>query len=873
MDELELPGAAAPEPGERPAPAANVTPTYDDDPDYDPRGLTKMTEVCDRAKARWEYAQTCDSENRLNQVSDLKFAWVRGEQWNAGIRRQREAATPPRPWLEFNQTGQFVKQIVNDQRQNKAAIKVRPAGGGATKKLADLRAGIIRGIEYYSKADAIYDSTLEQGVTGGRGYFRVVTEWEREDSFDQVLRLRGIPDAQNAVLDPDACEPDKSDARWGFVCDFVSKDTYEKEWPEARNVVSWDSMDWACYLSADGRVCVADYFEVVEYDDTLVALSNGEVMWRAQYDDMAKKITAALPVNVMSDQLGGLIIPQIIKSESRKRTRVDYYKLSALPHPLAKYEWRGKYVPIVCVPGDEIVIEGKRIYQGIIRRLRDAQMMYNYWFTLATERIALAPKSPFIALKGQTEEHAEWATANTDNHAVLPYDPVKIGETWHITPPGRTEAIQIDAGLVTMLQLCAANLREITGMKGAALGDNPKANQPYASLLDQQRRGDNATYHYGDNLARGIGLAGRIIDDLIPHIYDSQRQLATVEPDGKTQKTVMINQRQPNPNAPDDPAQAQVLNCMTQGSFDIVIETGPSYATRRVEAATEMREFMDAMGPQTASLIGDVFADMADWPGDVGTKIAARLRAMLPPQIQALEANPDADPHIAQMQAALTGLQQQMQAQQQQFTQAFAKSQADNAELTHKLQMATIDKAMTELKAANAERDSSVKMADVLTKQKDAVMRAEGQRRSDDIELIIKRMDAVVKILTLVAKASPQLGADPAQLGALTGELQSTIETPVEPDIAGGPHVRTGEQGGAAGGSTSTHDANMLAQAVLAIHDRLNVMHDDIQQTKALALKPRKRMLKIHTDADGMPTGGESVDVPEPMLPTPPTVQ
>jgi hypothetical protein len=832
--------ASAPKPGELgpglPSPDANVTSSYtgvEDEAEYDdPDGLLKLADVCERAKSRWEYAKSCDDENRQAHLEDVKFANVRGEQWNADNRKAREAARPARPCLEFNQCGQFVRGVVNDQRQNQAAIKVRPAGGGATKKLADIRAGVIRGIEYQSRASAIYDTALEQAVTGGRGYWRIATEYEREDSIDQVLKLKPIADALNVVLDPDAVEPDKSDARWGFICDWVDKETYEREWPQAQNVVSWDAQgDWGTYVNGD-RVCVADYFEVCEYDDTLVETSDGAVMWRADYDAKAAQMMAAMPVNAMLGEalasvMQTMLVPQIVKEHPRKRTRVDYYKLSALPHPLAKYEWHGRFVPIVCIVGDEVVVNGRHYYQGIIRRLRDAQMMYNYWFTLATERIALAPKAPYVGMLGQTENHPEWETANTESHAMLTYDPVKVGDTWYVQPPGRTEAIPIDQGLVTMLQICAANLREITGMKGAAVGDSAKPNEPYQALLDQQRRGDNATYHYGDNLSRGIGYCGRILEDLIPHVYNTRRQLLIVDPDGKTTREVLVNQQMPSGQ---DPSQMQVLNSLLEGRFEVVIESGPSYATRRVEAASEMQEFMGAMGPQTATLIGDLFAEMADWPGDVGTKIAARLHAMLPPQIQQMEADPNADPQVAQMQAALQGMQQQMQQMQGQAQAAIGKLTADNATLKSQLELARVDVAKAELKAANQQSDNAIKMADILTEQKDTVMRAEGQRRSDDIELIGKRMDAMVKILTLVSKAQEAAGGLPAgaDLDQLNAELQRTIEAPVEPDIAGGPHVRTGHQAGATGGSTADSDARALAAAVMAMHERMNMLHDHV---------------------------------------------
>jgi hypothetical protein len=771
-DDIALPGIDATP--ILPAPAGNVTQSVQgeemagekpDDADDTPDESDK--EVVLRARERWEYVESTDSQNRANQIDDTKFAWEKGAQWNNENRRQREQARPPRPWLEFNQTGPFVKRIVNDQRKNQPAIKVRPAGGGSTKKLADIMSGLIRAIEYDSQASAAYDTGLENAVTGGRGYWRIVTEYEAEDSFNQVVKIKSVPNAMAVYLDPDAQEPDKSDARYAFVCEWIDKETYEREWPAAGDAVSWDSTtdsEWASWFNAD-KVCVADYYEKVDEEVELVMLDDQRVMWRDQYDKMVASMMAQMPPPMM--MMGGMgappppLPPQIMRSETRTRTRVDWYKVTAKPTPLAKYEWSGMYIPVVCCVGDEITIDGKRIYQGVIRRLRDAQMMYNYAYTMMVERVALAPRAPYVGLSGQFEGHAEWDTLNTENHPYLEFEAVQLIDGQMVAnKPERTEPIGVDAGLVTILQLCSQNLRDITGQKDS---ERPDPNTPWRALVQAQRQGDLATYHYGDNEARAIMLTGRILVDLIPNIYDTQRAIRVLEIDG-TDKQETINQQMPHPA---NPAANVTLNDIRVGKYDVTVETGPAYATRRIEATSEMNEFMQTMGPQVAPLIGDIFAKMADWPGDIGDRVSARLHAMLPPQILQAEQDSSQDPQVQGLTAQLKQMQGQMQQMQQAAGAEIAKLTQANAELNLKVQNKTMEFA--------------TKIYEQSTKQQDMMQTRAAQAENSESDEYIAKLNAVVKLVEIMAT---KMGMDSsAATASATGQVNAATQGVGAPDF------------------------------------------------------------------------------------------
>jgi hypothetical protein len=608
-----------------------------------------------RARARYGYALEVDADNRKQQDIDIKFAWQRGAQWNADVRERRDSAR--RPWLEFNQTGQFIKQIVNDARQNKQAIDVRPEGNGASMQIAEIDAGLIRKIQYDSKAEAIYYSAFEQAVTGGRGYWRIVAEYEREDSFNQRLRVLPISNANAAILDPDAKEPDKCDARWGFVLDFLDRDAFEREWPLQREVVSWEMdsptrKEWVDWYDLD-KVCVADYFELVDEEHDLLLLPDGSTIWADELEQRFGSGFAGIAVT---------------KTEKRTRTRCKWYKLTACELPLAVYDTPFKYVPIVMVPGDEMDVAGKRIYRGVVRTLRDPQMLYNYFFTAATECVSRYSRAPWIGIAGKFEGHAEWDDANVEDYSKLEYEAVELPDgTFDATPPQRNEPPPVPQSLVEMCAQCANLFREITGLKDPALGNHTQE-QSGVAILARDAISDTATYHYVDNLARAIALTGRIMVDAIPRTYDTDRMIATLGIDGATDQ-VRIN----HPGGPG----GALLNDLRVGSYAVCVDTGPSYQTKRLQAANAVVEFLGVVDPSQRPLITDLAASMIDAPDKLGDRMAARLFAALPPQVQMADiqsksgtATPRELALMQALQQANTNSAQQMQALQQQLGQA-----------------------------------------------------------------------------------------------------------------------------------------------------------------------------------------------------------
>lgn len=573
------------------------------------------------AKEAFDLAAEAESENRKEALDDIRFARL-GEQWPDNVKKQREREQ--RPCLTINRMPSFIRQVVNDARQNKPSIKCHPADDQADVETAEIINGLIRNIEYTSNADVAYDTAIENSVTCGIGYWRVKLDYAHDDTFDMDLCIDRVANVFSVYGDPHSTAADSSDWNRAFVTEMMKKTDFEKKYKGSKPV-DWESLGYTSLKQpwAEGeQVMLAEYWERSEVSRIIVALSDGSIIDAERYK-AAKDV-----FEVMGLQVVGERATKSWKVVQRIMTGAEILETN---------DWAGKYIPIVPVYGDEINIEGKRYFRSLIRDAKDPQRMLNYWRTTSTEMVALAPKAPFIGPKGAFKSDLDkWNTANTQSHAFIEYD----GQI----PPQRQPYAGPAAGAIQEAMNAADDLKSIMGIYDASLGARSNETSGRA-ILARQREGDVSTFHFIDNLARAIRHTGRILIDLIPTVYTGERIIRVLGPEGDDPKNVPLGK----PTQTEE-GMEKVFD-LTIGKYDLTVETGPSFTTRREEAAAQMTELLRVY-PAAAPVIGDLLAKNLDWPG--ADEIAKRLQAMLPPQVKGQ------DPQTAQMQQAIQQLQQQL---------------------------------------------------------------------------------------------------------------------------------------------------------------------------------------------------------------------
>lgn len=644
-------------------------------------------DLLDDAKEEFKLCVDAESQQRKDSLDDLEFAKL-GKQWEEAVKQAR--ADEKRPCLTINRLPAFIKQVTNDARQNRPSITTHPVGDGADTETSKILNGLIRNIEAVSKADIAYDTALDFAVTMGFGYWIVRDQYTCDDSFDKDLSIERVANPFSIYGDPRSTSADSSDWNTAFVTDMLSKKEFKRRYPgsDASGFTTEGASEETQLWFSDESIQVAEYWKREEVTAKLLKLSDGSIMHEAEY----------LKIKDLCD-LQGITIEGDRDTKSYKVTQ----KIISGCDILETNEWLGKYIPIVPVYGDEINVNGKRFFQGLVRFAKDPQRMFNYWRTTTTELVALAPKAPFIGAVGAfSTDSARWGTANTQTHPYLEYDVVEGA-----APPQRQPFAGVPAGALQEALNASDDMKSIMGIYDASLG--AKSNETSGrAIMARQREGDVSTFNYIDNLSRAIEHTGRILVDLIPKHYDVARIVRCVKEDGSTYP-VPVNQpviAKQNPEAVPgqqneefEPAQEYIEGLtkvfdLTTGKYDVTVAAGPSFTSRREESANQMMEFIRVF-PQAAPLIGDLLAKNLDWPG--ADEVAARLKAMLPPQ-----AAGKVSPIVQQLQQQLQ--QQDMQAKQAvgQLNQAL---QETKQQLEDKAQESALERRKVDIDAFKAETE------------------------------------------------------------------------------------------------------------------------------------------------------------------------
>jgi hypothetical protein len=603
--------------------------------------LTGDERVIAEAQRRFKNCEEYESRARKLFLEDIKFANAdsdNGYQWPNEIRRNRDV--DERPCLTINKTRQHNLQIINDAKQNKPRAAVRPVGNGATYEASQVFEGIFRHIEYISNATAAYDTATSFQVQGGIGYWRVVTDYQGNDNFDQEIFIRRIKDPLTVYLDPDINEVDGSDARFGFIFDDMPLDEFRDAYPDYKDFGGDTALGNAGGWIDKNHIRVAEYFRRVEDKDALISFTDP----RTGQQQMLRR-----------GKIPGTIIDAVIDSPSSKVREIKTWKVEwylIIGDKVAeRRDWLGEYVPIVRVIGEETLINGELDRKGHTRAMRDPQRIYNYWASSAVEHVALQSKTPYIA-DARAIENLEgyWETANTVNHSVLPYNGVD-DDGQPIQPPQRQDPPQMAMAYIQGMQIAQQEMAMVSGQYQADFGE--KSNEISGRAINErQRRGDNATYHFIDNLAIGIRFTGKILLDLIPKIYDTPRVLRIIGEDGEESHVQL------DPNAAQ--AYQQHQQKMQQnvaaifnpnvGRYDVEADIGPAYQTRRQEAFAAITQIIQN-APEVINVVGDLLFKSADFP--LADEIAERLERMVPPQAK----GDGPPPAVVELQAELKRMQ------------------------------------------------------------------------------------------------------------------------------------------------------------------------------------------------------------------------
>jgi hypothetical protein len=634
-----------------------------------------------RIRKRFPLMEEADHDNRACALEDMKFLHKPGYQWDTKVKKARGS----RPCYEFNKARIKAKRVVNEMRANRPAGKVR-AVEESDRKTAEIIEGIGRNILSVCDFDTTSDYAGEYQVGAGMGAWRIVTEYA-EDSFDQDILLKPVPNPFNLYWGPESVDPMHRDSPDWALLDRMSKSAFDEKYPKARRV-NFDSdtgfdddEDW--FSEAEGvRVC--EYHWKEPYEKQLIQLKDGRVLDADSPD-------------------GKLIDPALIR---RRRTAQCHRILMCVASGDAilegPVEMKGRYHRFFVVHGEWIIIDGKPQWCGLTRYAKDAQRKYNVAATSVTEAIATAPNSHFWATAEQAKGNTDaWNRAIAENLPYLIYN----ADVKAQGPPARMGGADVPVALIQEQQIADQELKDVMGVYDASLGDRSNETSGRA-ITRRNEQGQIVNFNFPDNMAKAKQHTVTVINDLIPFYYDTERTVRVIGMDG-AEDYVRIN----TAGVDSQTGEPVLVNDLTRGKYDVTVTVGPSFATQRQEAAETFTQ-MAAQDPALMPTAGDLVYQAMDLP--YAEQIAERRRAMLPPQIQAL-VNKDKrqPPEVAQAMAQIEAIKAQLDEQGQLIQQAAADAEKAKGEA---------GKAISDLNVKRAQFDADVARSLAQLAEKEAAL-------------------------------------------------------------------------------------------------------------------------------------------------------
>ena len=700
--------------------------------------------IITQMRKRWEACLEADEEQRRDAMEDMKFTVVPGYQWDQNQKKERGE----RPCYEFNKVRVTAKRIINNMRINRPMGKVRGTED-SDKETAEVYEGLIRNIWAQSKGDSIIDYAAEYQVIAGYGAWRLEADYNSDDVFEQDISIAGIANPFCLFADPSDKDIMKKNARYWILTEKIPTEEYELKY-KGKEVVDFPSHEFD------------DDEDWEDEDETRIA----EYWWK---EPTTKEIWQLMDGKVVeaTDEIPEEMVVKRRTVETNKIMMCIASGSAILEGPT---EWAGSMFPFVPVYGEYYIVDGRVYWNGITRFAKDPQRSYNVSRTNLTETIAQTPQSKYWATSQQAEGHTDkWREAHQKNYPFLLYNP----DPQNPGPPQKMGAADVPVALIQESQLAAEEINMVTGVYQNDIGA-PNAATSGIQERERNQTGQIATFNYQDNQASSIERTWELMVDLIPKIYDTERSLRVLGADD-AESYVRINTSGVDKKT-GKPIQA---HDMKMGKYDVAITVGPSFTTKRQEAA-ETYQAMIQGNPDMFPIVGDLIFKAMDLP--YAEDIAERLQAMLPPQIQQmLNEDQNIPPEVQQMMQQAKQAMAQVQEQGQMVEQRASEVQEESNQTD--VAKSEVEKLIANLKTEQARFEAKVAkdLANIAKLQ--AELDVDSIQRQSNQEVDAANQEALNLVDNFNGKLSEDLKAIMQVMSGVVNEIDVIKSTPEKPRL------------------------------------------------------------------------------------------
>jgi Phage P22-like portal protein len=594
-------------------------------------------QIWEEARDRLQIASEHETDNRRRAKEAALF--VEGQQWD---NTPSTSISQDEIELTINLTSAMVTRVLNNIKQQRPRGKCHPVGEGADIEIAEIYNGLGRHVETRSEASVAYDTAADCAITSGVGYFRLVAEYVDARSFQKDLRILPIRNIFTVDMDPGAIMPSGADATWCLVSMKMKRQEYKLRYPDAQNV-QWNSvgrdeerLNW----EDKEEIRLAEYFRIREREEKLYLIRAADgsemVRYRSELPRRRRENDGAMIVDI--DDVAERFKKAGAKLEGSRdsvKRQVEWFRLNGLI-VIERQQIPGSYIPVFRVEGNVRDIDGRVRRRGMVEAMMDPQRMVNYGEVAKIKRLGLAPKAPWVGAEGQFDGHEEWDDANIKAHSKLVYKPVIIetsGGPVPMPPPQRQPPAQIEQGFAEFVQGMRSNLLAVAGMPNEPGQDQQGQVVSGRAIKRRQWLSDQSHYQYYDNLTLAIAQCWRVMVEWFPFYYPEPGRVQRIIGEDSTPSMVTLNQKTQEPG-PDGQAIERIKNDLSVGRYDVVMDTGPGYETKREEGAENLIDLL-RVGP-LAEIIAKTGPDLVfrsiDHP--YMQELADRLMASNPEGLQ-----------------------------------------------------------------------------------------------------------------------------------------------------------------------------------------------------------------------------------------------
>lgn len=636
--------------------------------------------------------------------------------------------------LSFNKLAPLINHLLGEQRMNTPNLQVVPDESVPTET-AQVREALIKDISLNSNAKIVYQEAFQQAAIGGFGAYMIDTEYESESgkkAFNLQIIIRSIKDPTWCYWDLSAKSPCKTDGMYAGYRTRMSRKQFgsifgediEKQIGSESNFDEGSATGWI--FSSDNEITVIEDYEREYVQEKIYQLSNARIVSAKEYKDLEKVEIDG--TKYLVDE--GELVTVIHQRETHKYT-IKHRKIAG-EFLLEETDFPSEQLPVIFVDQNSYIDKsGKQICRPFVKDAKDAQRYINYLGTQSAYLMRVSRYDQFLISKANVrspDTEAIWRDPATAQGGLV-YDNAPDGSVpIQLRPP------ELSNSLITQYQRALGDIEQCTGMYSTQMGE--QGNEVSGDAIDARtKRGNKNTYVPFDSLNRAIACGGQIIDEMIPFIYDSEREMMLNMPDTGMTKITLNKQR--------DEYGTQIENDMKTGNYQIRLLPGASFEGQKQENLQSIQTVLQS-DPSLFRLLADLYVDNLPMANNI--EMRNRLRTIVPPEI--IEAGKTGQPIPEKPQQPPPEILLKMQELQ-------LKHQEMTAKIQMKMKEIELKEKELQLKGISTGHDITVEMQKLeaqkleqAAKLQEQEMRYQAEMHRTNSDMFMAHTDNLVKILT-----------------------------------------------------------------------------------------------------------------------------